>query len=470
MPRSAAYLPALVALALSIPPSPARADSIRVGDQILDGVYVALQGNEYQVLIPETGETLTALTARKDVKVLSTSPAAERDRIRKEWEKRKAIRQGVAEPAPTPAAAPAPVANEKPEGPKRLTQNALRESKASEELAEFETQLLLWAQLPEDLRNLMMKNVARQAHTTLEVSASKSAVLSETQQEAKTLAEEESAKLAEKTAKANADVAKNKARQNEARNQAEAKIRRAEINNDSGYYAANRDYYANKAGFDQYVGRSPSWNNYVARSYEHLRQTENAIADSAINYAASEYAARTGSLKAEERNIKQQYKAEAREANARIAALEAEKQRARTDLTVLTMNAENALAQAERQLSLMYALDDALANNYGLSLPFRQAAELHLDAHEGAGEKLIRVRGNSWRVLWGVNGPAYGSKLFSVSVIDNTTGKPAAYSTDDVSVLRRFLLLEGPGDFTIKVSGAEGSEVVVVADEVAPNS
>jgi hypothetical protein len=207
-------------------------------------------------------------------------------------------------------------------------------------------------------------------------------------------------------------------------------------------------------------------NDFYADTYEWSRQREIAYRDNAINAAASKYNQRASALTAEEKALKEQYKAEASAANARMAELEDQAQRARTDRTVLTMNAENAVFQAERQLGLMYALEDAMASNYSLSMPFRQMAELSVGTTEAEKELDLKISNKVWRVLWCANGPAQGSKLFSVSVVDKATGKPVGYSTDDVNVLRRFLLLEGPGEFTLRVSGAEDSAVIVVVDEV----
>jgi hypothetical protein len=78
----------------------------------------------------------------------------------------------------------------------------------------------------------------------------------------------------------------------------------------------------------------------------------------------------------------------------------------------------------------------------------------------------VTVKGDSWRILWGVSGYAQGSKLFSISVIDKKTGKPLRGSSDDVSSYRRYLLLEGPGEFTIRASGVGDGEAIIVADEV----
>jgi hypothetical protein len=51
-------------------------------------------------------------------------------------------------------------------------------------------------------------------------------------------------------------------------------------------------------------------------------------------------------------------------------------------------------------------------------------------------------------------------------VIDKKTGKPLRGSSDDVSSYRRYLLLEGPGEFTIRASGVGDGEAIIVADEV----
>jgi len=450
----------------------AQGDAIRVGDEMLDGVHVAIKGNEYEILLPETGETLRALTSRKDVKLLATSPTPERERIRAEWEKQRAIRQGVTAKPATEKNAPVPElqADDVQIHKKRLTTSALRQSKAAEQQAEFETQLLLWAQLPQDLRQIMMENVADRAHVTLEVNAAKSESLGEVQQQAGSQLAEESATITARRAEARAAIADKRAEEQAARRDAEDKIAYADRHDDSGYYAAKRDHYANRSGFERFTGRSSFVSDFFATSYEGAYQREVANRDAAIADAASEYQERRQALKAEEKAIKQQISAETRAANARMAELEDEMQRARTDRTVLKMNSDNAIAQAERQLTLMYSLEDALASAYHPSLPFHQVAEMELAPHHGEREQRVRIKGDMWRVLWCINGPAQGSKLFNVSVINAETNQPVGYSTDEVSILRRFLLVEGPGEFIIRVRGAADSAVLVVTDEVPPAS
>lgn len=464
--------PAVALLIFLAATASARSDTIRVGDQVLDGVHVAIQGNEYQVLIPETGETLRALTSRKDVKLIATSPTPERERIRAEWEKQRAIRRGITGKPDTEKNAPVPEL--KPDDvqihKKRLTSSALRQSKAAEQHAEFETQLLLWTQLPQDLRQIMMENVAHQAKVTLEMNAAKSALLGEVQMQAGSQLAEESASIAARRAEASAAIADKRAEEKAARRDAESKIANAEFHDDSGYYAAKRDHYANKASFQRISGRSGAWADMNASGFESLRRREARSAEARIYSAASEYQERSQALKAEEQAIKQQINAETRAANARMAELEDEMQRARTDRTVLKMNADNAVAQAERQLNLMYSLEEAMAEGYGPSLPFHQVTELQILPHEGEKEVRVRIKGALWRVLWCINGPAQGSKLFSVSITNAETNQPAGYSTDEVSILRRFLLVEGPGEFIVRVRGAADSAVLLVADEVPATS
>ena len=441
------------------------ADSIRIGDKIHDGVYVAAKGDLFEVRFPDTGKSMTLNNRRADVKLIATSPKEERERIHAEWQRRSAALAGEA-PSPKPQPLTAKPKAEAPPAPKRLTSNDLRQAKALEELAEFETQLILWAQIPDEYREAMFANVALAAESTAELNTARIGALHEQRAANNDVIADEAEALAKKQKQANRALESKSFELSQATGSANSKLRYQDIFDSSDYYANMRDSRLDSAVRNELFGQSSGGQRQSAQFWDNKYVAESNYRDGKRAEIAEEYLQKEKAIKAEAKSIQRQSEAETRAANARMAEIEAANSTARSDQTVLQQNAISAIARAERELDRMTALEEALASGRPLSVPFNQVAELKVVSGEDEASVPVTVKGDSWRILWGVSGYAQGSKIFSISVIDNETGKPLRGSSDDVSSYRRYLLLEGPGEFTIRASGVGDGEAIVVADEV----
>jgi hypothetical protein len=326
--------------------------------------------------------------------------------------------------------------------------------------------LILWAQIPDEYREAMFANVALAAESTAELNTARIGALHEQRAANNDVIADESEALAKKQAEANRALGSKSRELGRAKNSAELSLRFQDVFDSSDHYANMRNNRVDSAVRKELFGKSSSGDRQSAQFWDNKYLAESKYRDGKRAQIAEEYYQKEKAIKAEAKAIKKQSEAEARAANARMAEIEAANSTARSDQTVLQQNAMSAIARAERELDRMTALEEALASGRPLSVPFNQVAEMKIVPGENEAEIPVTVKGDSWRILWGVSGYAQGSKLFSISVIDKKTGKPLRGSSDDVSSYRRYLLLEGPGEFTIRASGVGDGEAIIVADEV----
>jgi len=140
-------LSGLVWIAASMLSLAASADSIRVGDKIYDDVYVTFAGGRYEIKLPDTGALIT-VPVGTDAKLLSTSSPEERDKLLEEWErKQKNYKLRISTVTTSPSTDSVEDVKEV-SATKRLHSASLAERKRFKLNAEFDTQLLLWAQIP----------------------------------------------------------------------------------------------------------------------------------------------------------------------------------------------------------------------------------------------------------------------------------------------------------------------------------
>jgi hypothetical protein len=437
-----------------------RADAIRVGDETFTDVYVLEQPGEYVILFPWSGETQRVSSKRTDVQLMQTSDEAGRKRLHEEWSRRHDMLEAMRQEDSASDTTGDGIVQPGDRAPVKITNETIIQSNALEETARFETELMLWAQLDAVVREELFNAAAARARSDVlfnmgrvramqEVRNRNEEVIQQDISQLQDVVEEASAAVTERQAAAANELARAQSMAGWAylrggvRNQVLVQETRplvGQVDNtliSPGRLALGNIYWGNTAS------NQPDPSVAAGAAIESATRAE-ALSDDAAAIAGS----------AEEAV------AQTRE---RVSQLESQNQQIATEQTALALQTEDALARAQRELAQMQRLEDAFLGGYELTIPFTTVRELDTTMAEEASLD-VEITAPLWRVMWGVSGPATQSSGFVVSVRD-AEGKPVGGNMEAVSPYGRYMVLDGPGQFTIRVAGARGSHVVVVVEE-----
>lgn len=439
----------------------ASADSIRVGDKIYDDVHVTFSEGKYEIKIPETG-ALMSVPVGPDTKLLGTASPQERRKLLDDWE----LKQKNFKPSPVlSTTGSSPDSSTKPNAarePKRLTSTDLADKRNFRSSTEFDTQFLLWAQIPPEYREEIAKAIAASAHEALEMNIVRTEIFETARAENDAIIEAESKVIAKQRKEAGDAL---KARQNlieRDRQAAVSEANKAHWESGARSAAAQRNWYdhALSVGFgnDSYnMMRATQWDR------EHTRRTN--WAEGRANEAMVEHNRNVAAISNDAKRVQREQRIAEAASTERIQQLEAANRRAIGSQTLLRFQTEDGLIRARNELQKLYRLEDALAQGYTPVSRFNLLQEAQLRDASGNLEFNVRTDARLWRIMWAVAGQAQGSKLLKISVVDQDTGKAIAGSTDDVAPYERFLLIEKQGSFAISLKGALNSNAFVVAEE-----
>ena len=439
----------------------ASADSIRVGDKIYDDVYVTFAGGRYEIKLPDTGALIT-VPVGTDAKLLSTSSPEERDKLLEEWErKQKNYKLRISTVTTSPSTDSVEDVKEVSET-KRLTSASLAERKRFKLNAEFDTQLLLWAQIPPEYREEIAEPIASSAQESLEMNIARAEIFETARAENNAVIEAESKVIAKQRKEAGEAL---KARQN-----------LIERDRQAAASEANKAYRESGASWAEYMRNSYDRNLAIGfgnDSYNMMRATQwdrehtrrSNWAEGRANEAMVEHNRNVAAITNDAKRVQREQRIAEAASTERIQQMEAANRRAIGSQTLLRFQSEDGLIRARNELQKLYRLEDVLAQGYVPASRFTLLHEAQLQDASGTIEFTVRTDARLWRIMWAVAGEAQGSKLLKVSVVDEATGKAVAGSTDDVAPYERFLLIEKQGSFTVSLKGATDSHAFIVAEE-----
>lgn len=441
---------------------PLAADSILLEDELLENVIVAFSNGAYKILIPETGETRISPQG-SSTKLIATSPPEERARLRSEWERKQGIGRATTQEPKESVTATAEGSIPNKSAPQKLTSAGLRNQQTFIQTATFETQLLLWAQIPPEYREELFAAVAQSAEQTVNLNAGRSELFQAQRESAQDAIAAEAKVLSEQRKETNRALESRQKMIEKESQKARSKAFWADFHSGADYAAGQRNQYNRMIdiGFGD-----PNYNRMRATQWGYESQRRAASADNKAFHAHIEHGRNSAAIANDAKRIQREQGAIESASGAKIAALDAAKRRALGSQTLLRLQTEDGVARAMRELEWMSALEDALAANYVSSLSFRAIGELETLGNDAEKDFPIQAKGKLWRVMWAVSGPAQSSKLFKLSVSRASDGRAIAGSTDYIAPHERFLILQEHGDFTVSVKGIEDSQCIVVVEEL----